>query len=161
MWSGAGKGLKESSLFCEVNDSLTAYKTGAHRHQSELNQEFPGHTIVFSPHLSPQNRGILCSIYMENTAGLTQEALVQLYQDYYSDEPFVHVTSEDCPSTRSSVGSNLCVITPKVLPDSNTIVIFASIDNLVKGAAGQAVQVLNLIYGFDETTGLSQIPRHI
>ena len=159
--SGAGKTLSESFLFCEVNESFQAYKTGAHRHQAEFEMVFPGKSILFSPHLIPQSRGILASIYVDNVQDLTQVQVMDLYTAFYENSPFIRVTEDATPSTRSVVGSNCCVISPKVIDNGRSIVIFACTDNLVKGAAGQAVQVLNLMLGFEESLSLPNSPRMI
>lgn len=159
--SGAGKTLAEQFLFCEVNESFSAYKTGAHRHQAEFDMVFPGKSILFSPHLIPQNVGILASIYVDNVKGYTQDQLMDLYRSHYANEPFVKITEDAMPSTRSVTGSNLCVISPKVIDKGGSIVIVACTDNLVKGASGQAVQVMNLMIEVEESTGLPTSPRMI
>ena len=159
--SGAGKTLAEQFLFCEVNESFSAYKTGAHRHQAEFDMVFPGASILFSPHLIPQNVGILASIYVENHNGYSQAQLLDLYRTHYQNEAFVKITEDAMPSIRSVVGSNLCVISPKVIDNGQSIVVFACTDNLVKGASGQAIQVMNLMIESDETTGLPTSPRMI
>tara|TARA_A100001015_G_scaffold315299_1_gene426808 strand:- start:413 stop:1438 length:1026 start_codon:yes stop_codon:yes gene_type:complete len=159
--SGAGKSLNESFLFCEVNEHFSAYKTGAHRHQAEFDMVFPDNKIVFSPHLIPQSRGILASIYMENTHQLSEEQLLNCFKNFYHDEPFVIINETCLPTTRSVVGSNLCEITPKIIKDGQTIALFSASDNLLKGAAGQSIQALNLMCGFDEAMGLSTVPRII
>ena len=133
--SGAGKSLNESFLFCEVNENFSAYKTGAHRHQAEFDMIFPGNNIVFSPHLIPQSRGILASIYIDNSQQLSEEKLLSCFNDVYHNEDFVVINDTHPPSTRSVVGSNLCEITPKVINNGQTLAIFSASDNLLKGAA--------------------------
>ncbi len=159
--SGAGKSLNESLLFCEVNESFSAYKSGAHRHQAEFDMVFPNESILFSPHLIPQNRGILASIYVDNSNAHTQDEILNVYESAYKNEPFIRLVDTDSPSTRFAVGSNYCAITPKVIDNGQTIAIFSATDNLIKGAAGQAVQVFNIMHGFEERMCLMHSPRMI
>ena len=159
--SGAGKTVNESLLFCEVNESFSAYKSGAHRHQAEFDMMFPNDSILFSPHLIPQNRGILASIYIDNPNSYTQDEIVNVYESAYHNEPFIRLVDTDSPSTRFAVGSNYCAITPKVIDNGQTIAIFSATDNLIKGAAGQAVQVFNIMHGFEERMCLMHSPRMI
>jgi N-acetyl-gamma-glutamyl-phosphate reductase len=150
--SGAGKGLKASSLFCEVQNSLSAYGTGTHRHMAEFNQEVGFSNVMFSPHLVPMHRGIESAIYLQGV-GLSQQELTDLYTDYYADHPFVTVYAPDTtPTTRLVCNTNHCAIIPKKIGE--WMVIFSLIDNLGKGASGQAIQNANIMLGLDETTGL-------
>ena len=150
--SGAGKGLKTSSLFCEVHDYLSAYATGEHRHMAELIQEAGFTNVSFSPHLVPMHRGIESAIYI-HLPDLDESSLVSCYVDFYNEHPFVSVLSSDTmPSTRLVNHTNQCVIIPKKKGD--WVVVFSLIDNLIKGASGQAVQNANLMFGLDETDGL-------
>ncbi len=159
--SGAGKALKESSLFCEANEGLSAYGTGAHRHTPEIEQA-TGVSVLFSPHLVPMNRGILATIYIDNTENLSHENLVDIYQAAYGNEPFIQVMPDlATPSTKYVSGSNNCLISFKVIEKQKKIVIFAAIDNLLKGASGQAVQNMNCMFGLDETMGLKQLPNYV
>ncbi len=157
--SGAGKSLREGSLYCEVNESVTPYATFNHRHAPEM-ESVLSTTVLFSPHLVPMSRGILSSIYLDNTQGLTNEQLTTLFQDAYRDKPFVHLVPEDYPlSTRHTLGTNHCYVSVRLHEDSNKIVIFSVEDNLVKGASGQAIQNMNIMCGYDESLGLKMAPR--
>mgnify|MGYP001341384046 CR=1 FL=1 len=160
--SGAGKVLKENTLFCEVNDAMSAYATGSHRHVPEIQSSLGHQNLVFSPHLIPQSRGELCSIYIANDQNVTQEELLKLYNAYYQDHPFVRIAGPDETSnTKTVVGSNCCVIKPLISKDSNTICVFSCIDNLLKGASGQAIQNFNLMFGLDEVSGLTTVARYL
>ena len=150
--SGAGKSLKESSLFCEVNEQLSAYATGQHRHVAEFVQEVGFNQVMFSPHLVPMDRGIESAIYIYNES-MSDAKLFSIYDDYYQSKPFVQVLSSDVvPATRLVKGTNYCSIIPKKI--GSWIVIFSLLDNLVKGASGQAIQNANIMFGLDETMGL-------
>ncbi len=152
--SGAGKSLKESSLFCEVHDNLSAYSTGTHRHLAEFKQEVGFEHVMFSPHLVPMDRGIESAIYIFNES-LSQSELFDLFEKFYQNEPFVNVLSPTTqPSTNLVNHTNYCSIIPKKI--GSWIVIFSLLDNLVKGASGQAIQNANIMLGLDETTGLIQ-----
>lgn len=149
--SGAGKALKESSLFCEVHDHLSAYATGDHRHMAELVQESGFSNVLFSPHLVPMQRGIESAIYIH---GGTLDNVHVLYEQYYDDHPFVRVYPSDTqPTTRLVTNTNDCAIIPKKIGD--WVVVFSLLDNLIKGASGQAVQSANIMAGLDQTTGLN------
>lgn len=150
--SGAGKSLKETSLFCEAANSISAYGTGKHRHTPEM-ETYLGTPVLFSPHLVPMNRGILATMYVENRQKLKQEDIAAVYNSHYKEEPFIKLLPDLArPSTQLVSGSNNCVISFKVF--SHSIVIFSMIDNLLKGAAGQAIQNMNLMLGLPETTAL-------
>ena len=157
--SGAGRSLKLVTHFVEANDNFSPYSIGhSHRHISEMEQElerFGGqpYRVTFSPHLLPVNNGILSTIYV--TVAADREALLELYSDAYSDEPFVHILEDDrLPSLRHAVGTNRCVISITQVDDEGHSIIVSAIDNLVKGASGQAVQNMNAMFGLDEQTGL-------
>lgn len=159
--SGAGRSAKVDSLYCEVNDSFKAYGVGGtHRHTPEIEQELSelaGQSVIitFTPHLVPMDRGILSTIYATPTRVVTTEELVALYADTYRDEPFVRpLPKGQFPSTAFVRGSNFCDIGITMDSRANRIVVVSAIDNLVKGASGQAIQNMNLICGFPETTGL-------
>lgn len=159
--SGAGRSAKVDSLYCEVNDSFKAYGVGGtHRHTPEIEQELSvlaGQpvTITFTPHLVPMDRGILSTIYATPTRKLYSEELVSLYAEAYRDEPFVRPLPQgQFPSTAFVRGSNFCDIGVTLDSRANRIVVVSALDNLVKGAAGQAVQNMNLVCGFPEATGL-------
>lgn len=158
--SGAGRSLSLQTHFCECTENSKAYKVATHRHTSEIEQELSnvsGKEIVlsFTPHLVPQKRGILATIYMNLTEKLTQEELVKIYEDYYKDEFFVRVMPNGkLPETKHVVGSNFVDIGVVLDERLNRAVVVSAIDNVVKGAAGQAVQNMNLLFGLDEKTGL-------
>lgn len=159
--SGAGRGAKVDSLYCEVNDSFKAYGVGGlHRHTPEIEQELSelaGQpvTITFTPHLVPMDRGILSTIYATPNQSVTTDELVALYADTYKHEPFVRpLPKGQFPATAFVRGSNFCDIGVTVDSRTNRIVVVSAIDNLVKGASGQAIQNMNLVCGFPETLGL-------
>jgi N-acetyl-gamma-glutamyl-phosphate reductase len=159
--SGAGRSAKVDSLYCEVNESFKAYGVGGvHRHTPEIEQELTelagqNVTITFTPHLVPMDRGILSTIYATPTRDVTVEELVALYADTYKNEPFVRALPQgQFPSTAFVRGSNFCDIGVTIDSRSNRIVLVSAIDNLVKGASGQAIQNMNLVCGFPETLGL-------
>lgn len=156
--TGAGKKLTESSHFVNVSGNVVAYKIGNHRHLPEILQEinalYGGEIdLVFNPHLVPINRGILSTITAHLTNPLTQQEAEQLYCNFYDNEPFVRVRRNGFAAVRDVVGSNYCDISVHVVND-HTIVITSAIDNLIKGASGQAIQNMNILFGFDETEGL-------
>ncbi|MGA3056883.1 MAG: N-acetyl-gamma-glutamyl-phosphate reductase [Candidatus Limnocylindrales bacterium] len=171
--SGAGREPKPDLLFSEVNESVKAYGVFNHRHTAEMEQELgelgergalgsrdanPGvATVDFLPHLIPMTRGILASCHVRTTRPVTQAELDALYGEAYRDEPFVQVVA-DPPATKHVFGSNLCRIWVRVDPRSGNVLALGVIDNLVKGAAGQAVQALNVLFGLPETAGLEQYP---
>lgn len=156
--SGAGRKADISLSFCEVNENLKAYKVNEHQHKPEINlilSDFSGADIdvVFTPHLIPMSRGILSTIYMKLLKPLDTKAVVALYRDFYKGKPFVRISDEGVlPQIRDIVGTNYCDIGLKVTGDN--LIAVSCIDNLKKGAAGQAVQNMNIICGFDETEGL-------
>ncbi|MFZ4857335.1 MAG: N-acetyl-gamma-glutamyl-phosphate reductase [Desulfuromonadaceae bacterium] len=159
--TGAGRAAKVDSLYCEVNEGYKAYGVGGvHRHTPEIEQELSllaGEqlNITFTPHLVPMDRGILSTIYATAKKSLVTETIVQLYQDFYAGEPFVRILPQGTlPSTAFVRGSNFCDIAPLVDVRTGRIIIVSAIDNLVKGASGQAVQNMNLVCGFPETMGL-------
>ncbi|NJD36933.1 MAG: N-acetyl-gamma-glutamyl-phosphate reductase [Geobacter sp.] len=162
--SGAGRSAKVDSLYCEVNDSFKAYGVGGvHRHTPEIEQELSelaGRpvTITFTPHLVPMDRGILSTIYATPARAVSTEELVALYADTYKDEPFVRpLPKGQFPATAFVRGSNFCDIGITLDSRANRIVVVSAIDNLVKGASGQAIQNMNLICGFTETSGLEGV----
>jgi len=161
--TGAGRAAKEEQLFAEVSEGIHAYGVGHHRHMAELDQEFSlaaGREVVasFTPHLVPMNRGILSTIYVRGLAGSGPEGLHAILLKCYANEPFVHVLPlGTVPQTRHVRGSNLTFI--GVVKDrvAGRAIICAALDNLVKGASGQAVQNMNLMLGFPEAMGLEQV----
>jgi N-acetyl-gamma-glutamyl-phosphate reductase len=159
--TGAGRSAKIDSLYCEVNEGYKAYGVGGvHRHTPEIEQELSllaGEElkVTFTPHLVPMDRGILSTIYATPTQAVSGESLAGLYRDFYHGEPFVRILGNgNLPSTAFVRGSNFCDIAPLVDCRTGRIIVVSAIDNLVKGASGQAVQNMNLICGFPETTGL-------
>jgi N-acetyl-gamma-glutamyl-phosphate reductase len=162
--TGAGRAAQVGTLFCEVSDGFRPYKVGSHRHTPEIEQEINCHTtksviISFTQHLLPINRGIESTIYAEISPEATTTAITDLYHQQYEKEPFVRILPEDTfPATQFVRGSNFCDIGFKLDMRTNRIIIMSVIDNIVKGAAGQAVQNMNLLYDFPETTGLENLP---
>lgn len=162
--SGAGRGAKVANLFCEVNESMKAYGVGTHRHTPEIEEQL-GYAagkdikLIFTPHLVPMNRGILVTSYADIKKDVTYEDVKAAYDKYYKDEYFVRVLDKDvCPETRWVEGSNYVDVNFKIEPRTNRIIMMGALDNLVKGAAGQAVQNMNLLFGLPENTGLKQVP---
>lgn len=160
--SGAGRALKEGSLFSEVSEAIHAYGVANHRHMAELDQELSlaaGHSVIasFTPHLVPMNRGILSTIYVAMSAGTTAADLHRALAERYAAEPFVRVLSiGEVPATRHVRGTNHCLIGVVADRKPGRAIIVSVIDNLVKGASGQGVQNMNLMLGLDETDGLMQ-----
>lgn len=162
--SGAGRGAVDSNVFGQCNENLKAYAIGTHRHTPEIEQELSiaankDIMIQFTPHLVPMTRGILSTIYIDNTKNLTPEDIKTTLDNYYHNHQFIRILEEgQYPQTKGVYASNYCDIGFKIDKRTNKIIIVSAIDNLVKGAAGQAIQNMNLIFGFDETEGLQQGP---
>jgi len=162
--SGAGRGASVGTLFCEVTEGFKAYKVAEHRHTPEIEQEISqlaGRPVVisFTPHLLPMSRGILSTIYARLTPGTAAKLVRETYEEFYRREPFVRLCPEgEVPATQFVRGSNYCDIGWKLDPRTGRLVIISAIDNLVKGAAGQAVQNMNLICGLPEEMGLATVP---
>src|ERR1700730_7977110 len=161
--TGAGRAAKENMLFSEVSEGFHAYGVGHHRHMAELDQEFSlaaGRTVTvtFTPHLVPMNRGILSTIYVRGVGGRSPPDLHAILLDTYRAEAFVHMLPfGEMPQTRHVRGSNMTFIGGAADRIRGRAIISSALDNLVKGASGQAVQNMNLVLGFPETTGLEQI----
>lgn len=162
--SGAGRGAKVNNLFCEVNENIKAYGVGTHRHTPEIEEQL-GYAcgedikLIFTPHLVPMNRGILVTAYANLKKDVTCEEVKAAYDKYYADEKFVRVLDKGvCPETRWVEGSNYVDVNFKIEPRTNRLIMMGALDNLVKGAAGQAVQNMNLIFGLEETEGLLLAP---
>ena len=163
--SGAGRGAKVANLFCEVNESMKAYGVGTHRHTPEIEEQL-GYAcgrddlkLIFTPHLVPMNRGILVTAYANLAKDVTYEDVKAAYDKYYDKEYFVRVLPKDvCPETRWVEGSNFVDIGFKIEPRTNRLIMMGELDNLVKGAAGQAVQNMNLLFGLPENEGLQLAP---
>ncbi len=165
--SGAGRGAKVDTLFCEVNEGFKAYGVGGvHRHIPEIEQEISllageKTAITFTPHLVPMDRGILSTLYATPVASVSAADIHRLYEEHYDGEAFVRVLKQgEFPSTAFVRGSNFCDIGLAVDSRSGRIIIVSALDNLVKGASGQAVQNMNIICGFPETMGLDLIPHY-
>ena len=167
--SGAGRGAKLPNLFCEVNENMKAYGVTNHRHTPEIEEQLgyaAGKEIVvnFTPHLVPMNRGILATEYAtlnKKADGTlpTYEEVKAVYDKYYKKEKFVRVLEKDvCPETKWVEGSNYVDVNFKIDERTGRIVMLGALDNLVKGAAGQAIQNMNLLFGFDEAEGLNLVP---
>jgi N-acetyl-gamma-glutamyl-phosphate reductase len=161
--TGAGRSAKESMLFSEVSEGFHAYGVGGHRHMAELDQEFSaaaGRKVVvsFTPHLVPMNRGILSTIYVRGKRGRTPVELHAILLKYYMKEPFVHMLPfGETPQTRHVRGSNMTFIGVANDRIEGRAIIISALDNLVKGASGQAVQNMNLVLSYPETMGLEQV----
>lgn len=162
--SGAGRGAKVANLYCEVNESIKAYGVATHRHTPEIEDQLSyasGQDVVinFTPHLVPMNRGILVTAYASLTKDVTYDEVRSIYDKYYKDEYFVRVLDKGvCPETRWVEGSNFVDIGYKVEPRTHRLIMMGALDNLVKGAAGQAVQNMNLLFGLSENEGLQLAP---
>lgn len=161
--SGSGRDLQLGSLFCEVNEGFRAYKVASHRHIPEIEQELgrvaeTAIKISFTPHLTPANRGILSTIYANMKEEISESELVDMYKDFYRNERFVRICGQgSLPNISSVRGSNNCDIGLAVDKRTGRVIVVSAIDNLIKGAAGQAVQNMNLMCGFPEETGLNHI----
>jgi N-acetyl-gamma-glutamyl-phosphate reductase len=159
--SGAGRSLKLNTHYSEANEDVSAYGVSGHRHLPEIVQALaegpgagrPAPRVTFIPHLMPMTRGILATCYGTLRAGVTEADVQRVYRAAYADEPFVRLTSAP-PHTKWSYGSNCCFVYPMIEPHSGRFIVISALDNLVKGAAGQAVQCANLMYGLPETLGL-------
>ena len=162
--SGAGRGAKLPNLFCEVNENMKAYGVANHRHTPEIEEQLgyaAGEKVVlnFTPHLVPMNRGILATEYAKLTKEVSWDDVKAVYDRYYGNEKFVRVLGQDeYPETKWVEGSNYVDIGFKIDPRTNRIIMMGAIDNLVKGAAGQAVQNMNLMFGLEESEGLDLVP---
>lgn len=162
--SGAGRGAKLDNLYCEVNENIKAYGVATHRHTPEIEEQLSyaaGYPVCinFTPHLVPMNRGILVTAYASLRKKVSYEEVKAVYDQYYNNERFVRVLDKDvCPQIRWVEGSNFVDVNFKIDPRTSRIVMMGAMDNLVKGAAGQAVQNMNLLFGFDETEGLLMAP---
>lgn len=162
--SGAGRSAKVDNLYCEVNESIKAYGVASHRHTPEIEEQLTyacGEEVVinFTPHLVPMNRGILATAYASLRDGVTEEQVRAAYEECYKDEYFIRLMDKGvCPETKWVEGSNFVDIGWKIDPRTNRIIMMGAIDNLVKGAAGQAIQNMNIMFGLPENTGLKLVP---
>ncbi len=171
--SGAGRNPRDGYQYSELNENLGPYSAGEHRHQPEIEQVLglgagspgadghggTGHGVFFSPHLVPMTRGILAACYVPMTSTPSRAELEDAYSERYEGEPFVRVlTGAALPRTKATLGANYCDLAVRVDAERGLAVVFAALDNLVKGAAGQAVQNMNVMFGLAETTGLAAVP---
>lgn len=162
--SGAGRGPKATTTFCAVDEDFTAYGLLDHRHTPEIEQSVArvagvgadAVSVLFTPHLAPMNRGILATCYARPTGSTSTAELLDLYHDTYDAEPFVTV-GEGSPSTKATLGSNSVHVTVRADERTGLVVALAALDNITKGASGQAVQCANILGGLDETTGLTTL----
>jgi N-acetyl-gamma-glutamyl-phosphate reductase len=170
--SGAGRGISLKTHFCERNEGIEAYAVTSHRHMGEIEfqiSKVAGQdlNVTFVPHLMPMDRGILATIYAKcritNAAvpagrqELRIKEIIQLYKEFYKGEPFVRIFEDKLPNTKYVAGTNYCDISVQINEATGKVIVISAIDNLVKGAAGQAVQNMNLVCGFEETAGLKEI----
>jgi len=161
--SGAGRSLSLPTHYSEANEDTAAYALEGHRHLPEITQELKllnpqaSLAVTFVPHLVPMTRGILTTCYAPLASGKKEKELKELYRDFYKDAPFVRVADAP-PHTKQTWGSNLCLVYPTIDQRTGRLVVISAIDNLVKGAAGQAIQNMNLMLGLPETTGLEALP---
>lgn len=162
--SGAGRDVVLESLFCEVNEGVKAYKIFVHRHTPEIEQELSllaqkKITVAFVPHLIPMDRGILTTLYVQLTKKMKTEELLNTFQECYEREPFVRIYPKGkLPNTKDVRGSNFCDIGAVVSEADGRAVVVTAIDNLVKGASGEAIQNMNIMLGYPETMGLEVVP---
>ena len=162
--SGAGRGAKVANLYCEVNESIKPYGVASHRHTPEIEDQLSyasGEEVLinFTPHLVPMNRGILATSYAALKKKMSYEEVKAVYDKYYKDEYFVRVLEKDVyPETRWVEGSNFVDVNFKIDERTGRIIMMGAIDNVVKGAAGQAVQNMNIMFGLEENTGLKMVP---
>ncbi len=162
--SGAGRSLSLGSLYCEVNESFKAYKVTQHRHEPEMEEVLTRVAktpvdITFVPHLVPMNRGMEATIYVRLSGEFTDETIYNCLADYYAGRRFVRISKNGRPpDTRDVRGTNYCDIGFVVDRGNQRLVLMSAIDNLVKGAAGQAIQNMNLMAGLSETAGLTMAP---
>ncbi len=162
--SGAGRNVLQQSLYCERNECVKPYGVANHRHTPEIEEQLSyaageDITLIFTPHLIPMNRGILSTCYGRLKDGATYEDVKAAYEKYYAEEKFVRLTKRGVwPETRWVKGTNYLDIGFEVDERTNTVIAAGAIDNLVKGAAGQAVQNMNILFGLDEKTGLELVP---
>lgn len=162
--SGAGRGAKVNNLYCEVNENIKAYGVASHRHTPEIEEQLSyasGKDVVinFTPHLVPMNRGILITAYANLIKDIGNDDIYEIYHSYYNDEYFVRVLPDGvCPETRWVEGSNFVDVGIKKDDRTGRVIMMGAMDNLVKGAAGQAVQNMNIMFGLDEKCGLNFAP---
>lgn len=156
--SGRGREATEASHYCECNENIEAYSVGIHRHTPEIEEVLTDRTgmrvkVYFTPHLAPMNRGILSTIYARLKGEAGEETLRKTLTDFYKEEPFIRIKETgEFPKTKEVTNTNFCDISLKVVGER--VILLSAIDNLIKGASGQAVQNMNVMFGFEETAGL-------
>ena len=162
--TGAGRKAVTANLFCEVNESMKAYGVGTHRHTPEIEEQL-GYAcgldikLIFTPHLVPMNRGIIATCYANLSKGISEEEIRDIYNKYYKDEKFVRVLDKGVvPETRFTKGSNYVDVNFFIEKRTNRLIMIGTLDNIVKGAAGQAVQNMNILFGLKEDPGLNLVP---
>ncbi len=162
--TGAGRKAVTANLFCEVNESMKAYGVGTHRHTPEIEEQL-GYAcgldikLIFTPHLVPMNRGIIATCYANLSKDISEEEIRDIYNKYYKDEKFVRVLDKGVvPETRFTKGSNYVDVNFFIEKRTNRLIMIGTLDNIVKGAAGQAVQNMNILFGLKEDTGLNLVP---
>lgn len=166
--SGAGRGAKVPNLYCEVNENIKAYGVLSHRHTPEIEEQLSYASgsdkvddvkIIFTPHLVPMNRGILVTGYANLSKNVDYDTVRAAYEKYYKNEKFIRILDKDvCPETKWVEGSNFYDVNFKIDERTNRIVVMGALDNIVKGAAGQAVQNMNILFGLPEDMGLNLVP---
>jgi N-acetyl-gamma-glutamyl-phosphate reductase len=157
--SGAGRGATLGTHFSEVNENVKPYSVAAHRHTPEIEQELrmqlgTAVAVTFTPHLIPMTRGILVTAYLPLAGALTTDEATAILREAYAGEPFVRVLDGELPQTKATTGSNFCDVAARVDGRNGMVIAMAALDNLVKGASGQAIQNMNVMFGFPETMGL-------
>lgn len=163
--SGAGRGVSLGTHFSEVNENVKPYNVAAHRHAPEIEQEVAAlagarMSVTFVPHLIPMTRGVLATVYLRLGQRLVTAEAEGILMEAYAHEPFVRVLPGGLPQTKATYGSNFCDVAVRVDPQAGVLIAMAAIDNLVKGAAGQAIQNMNLMCGFPERAGLEGAPLY-
>lgn len=164
--SGAGRGVSLGVHYGELNESINAYKVGQHQHTPEIEQVIQEQTgkallVQFTPHLVPMTRGILATTYVKLKKQVSAAELQEYYESVYKDEPFVRIRPFGShPRTKEVSGSNFCDIALHLDERTGRVIILSVIDNLIKGAAGQAIQNMNIMCGFEETAGLPKVPLY-
>lgn len=162
--SGAGRGLSLNVHFAEMNENAKAYQLGVHKHIPELEQELSEKSndsikLNFTPHIVPMTRGIMMTSYTDLVSEQSADDILDIYRSYYHNQPFIRIrTNDQIPSTKEVYGSNYCDIGFHIDRRTNKLIVVSVIDNLVKGASGQAIQNLNIMAGLDQKTGLNQLP---
>ena len=164
--TGAGRNPSSGLHFCEVDENIKAYNLAKHRHTSEIEQELSnvaGKDIVvsFSPHLLPSKRGILSTIYTTPVEGISKDDVYECINSFYTEHPFVNVVKDGLPEVKHVNGSNYCNIGFELDTRVNRLILVSVLDNLIKGAAGQAIQNMNIVFGLNETTGLKMLPYYL